>query len=203
VRTPSSALSEAARLTRATDEPLDLRRATSWTAGLEDVDATEWLEVLTVNSAVPALLSARLLPLLTRSPLPERHVINVSSMEGKMLRWKTSQHPHTNAAKAALNMVTRTAGMAWRRDYGVLINAVDTGWVTDERPLAAQLANPQVHPASLDEIDGAVRVLQPLYRSVTERTCVAGDASECACWAHKLRFQNFGQFLKNFEPTLW
>jgi NAD(P)-dependent dehydrogenase (short-subunit alcohol dehydrogenase family) len=204
-RTPASALSEAARLTRATDEPLDLRRATSWTACLEDVDAAEWLEVLTVNSAVPALLSARLLPLLTRSPLPERHVVNVSSMEGKMLRWKSSQHPHTNAAKAALNMVTRTAGMAWRRDYGVLINAVDTGWVTDERPLATQLATPQLHPASLDEIDGAVRVLQPLYRSVAERTCAAagGDASECACWAHKLRFPNCGQFLKNFEPTLW
>jgi NAD(P)-dependent dehydrogenase (short-subunit alcohol dehydrogenase family) len=201
LHTPSLAMRDAARLAKEGDEPLDMRAENSWFKRLENVELGEWMEVLTVNSAVPSLMCSLLLPLLRRSPLRERHVVNVSSMEGKMARRKLSAHPHTNAAKAALNMVTRTCALDWSRDYCVLMNSVDTGWVTDERPLAAQLVHPAAYPAELDEIDGAARVLQPIWRSAASDACEI-KSNDC-CWAHRLPWQPFGNFLKNYAPTLW
>jgi NAD(P)-dependent dehydrogenase (short-subunit alcohol dehydrogenase family) len=199
--TASLAMSDAVRLAREGDEPLDLRAENSWYKRLETVELGEWMEVLTVNSAVPSLLCARLLPLLRRSPLRERHVVNVSSMEGKMTRRKLSTHPHTNAAKAALNMVTRTCAHDWAREYDVHMNSVDTGWVTDERPLYVQVAQPDTYPAELDEVDGAARVLQPIWRAAAFEACLV-KGTDC-CWAHRLEWQTYGNFLKNYMPTLW
>ena len=48
-------------------------------------------------------------------------------MEGKFYRHKTPHHPHTNAAKAALNMMTRTSSESYSRS-GIWMNSVDTGW---------------------------------------------------------------------------
>jgi NAD(P)-dependent dehydrogenase (short-subunit alcohol dehydrogenase family) len=58
----------------------------------------------------------------------DKYVVNVSSMEGKFTRpHKDHRHPHTNMAKAALNMMTCTMAADYARD-NIYINSVDTGW---------------------------------------------------------------------------
>jgi NAD(P)-dependent dehydrogenase (short-subunit alcohol dehydrogenase family) len=54
-------------------------------------------------------------------------------MEGKFYRVKTANHPHTNMAKAAANMMTRTCAEDLARQ-GIYMNSVDTGWINDENP---------------------------------------------------------------------
>ena len=93
------------------------------------------------------------------------YVVNVSAMEGQFggRRYKGAGHPHTNMAKAALNMLTRTsAGEMFETDK-ILMTAVDTGWITDERPHADKLriAAEGWH-APLDLVDGAARVYDPV-----------------------------------------
>ncbi|MEU9145937.1 SDR family oxidoreductase [Streptomyces sp. NPDC048349] len=137
----------------------------SWTLRLGQVDPTELLEVQLVNAVAPFLLADRLLPLLDASPHPDRYLINVSAVEGQFtVRNKTGDHPHTNMAKAALNMLTRTsaADLATR---GIHTCSVDTGWVTDEKPLPAR----DRHAATgwrppLDIVDGAARIYHPIVQ---------------------------------------
>ncbi|KOU87799.1 short-chain dehydrogenase [Streptomyces sp. XY58] len=137
----------------------------SWTLRLGQIDPTELLEVQLVNAVAPFLLADHLLPLLDASPRPHRYVVNVSAVEGQFtVRNKTGDHPHTNMAKAALNMLTRTsaADLAAR---GIHTCSVDTGWVTDEKPLPAR----ERHAATgwrppLDVVDGAARVYHPIVQ---------------------------------------
>jgi len=76
---------------------------------------TEMMEVQIVNSTVPFVLVSRLVPLFTKSPFARRFIVNVSSPEGQFgTSFKAPHHPHTNMAKAALNMLTRTTSL----DYG-------------------------------------------------------------------------------------
>ena len=73
------------------------------------------LEVQLVNAVAPFILCARLKPLMLRAPGRDKHVVNVSAMEGIFSRGtKTDRHPHTNMAKAALNMLTLTVGARLR-----------------------------------------------------------------------------------------
>ena len=68
-------------------------------------------------------------------PNRDKHIVNVSAVEGQFYRrFKTTRHPHTNMAKAALNMMTRTSAADYHAD-GIHMNSVDTGWVTDEDPV--------------------------------------------------------------------
>ncbi|CAL9360342.1 hypothetical protein SUDANB120_00648 [Streptomyces sp. enrichment culture] len=137
----------------------------SWTLRLGEVDPVEMLEVQLVNNVAPFLLADRLLPLLEASPHPRRYLVNVSAVEGRFaVRNKTGDHPHTNMAKAALNMLTRTsaADLAAR---GIHACSVDTGWVTDEKPLPAR----ERHAATgfrppLDIVDGAARIYHPVVQ---------------------------------------
>lgn len=157
----------------------------SWTARLGDIDPAEMLEVQLVNAVAPFLLADRLLPLLTASPHPRRYLLNVSAVEGRFtVHRKTSDHPHTNMAKAALNMLTRTSAddLATR---GIHACSVDTGWVTDEKPLPAR----ERHAATgwrppLDIVDGAARVYHPI---------VQGQAG------HPVH----GVLLKDYRPVDW
>ena len=113
-----------------------MRDFNSWRMTLADVPTAELLEVHLVNAVAPFVLNARLRPLLAAVPTRDAHVVNVSAMEGQFYRrWKTDKHPHTNMAKAALNMMTRTSAADYVRD-GIHMNSVDTGWVTDEDPVA-------------------------------------------------------------------
>lgn len=165
----------------------DLQTTNSWTQTVEEVDPLELLEVQLCNATAPFLLVSRLRASLRASPARRTYIVNVSAMEGQFggRRYKGPGHPHTNMAKAALNMLTRTsAGEMFETDQ-ILMNAVDTGWITDERPHQEKLriAAEGWH-APLDLVDGAARVYDPIVR---------GEAGE----------DLYGHFLKDFEPSPW
>ena len=97
-------------------------------------------------------------------------IINVSSMEGVFYRLgKSYYHPHTNMAKAALNMITRTSGRDLKNE-NIFMNSVDTGWVTNENPYFLAKKHESRHDfiPPLDCIEGAMRVLDPIYQGVCE-----------------------------------
>ena len=144
-------------------QQVDLRNTNSWRMLLADVPTVEMLEVQLVNAIAPFLFNARLKPLMLRTPERDKHVVNVSAVEGQFYRIaKTTRHPHTNMAKAALNMMTRTAATDYFND-GIHMNSVDTGWVTDEDPadIALRKEKDGFQPP-LDIVDGAARVLDPI-----------------------------------------
>ncbi len=167
-------------------QQVDLRATNSWRLRLHEVETAELLEVQFVNAIAPYILNARLKPLLQATAGRHKHIVNVSAVEGQFYRTtKTDRHPHTNMAKAALNMMTRTSAPDYVRD-GIHMNAVDTGWVTDEDPAdhAARKAELGFAPP-LDIIDGAARIVDPIF---------SGHLTGTHLW---------GQFLKDYKPTPW
>jgi NAD(P)-dependent dehydrogenase (short-subunit alcohol dehydrogenase family) len=150
-----------------TGEPLDLRDTNSWVLGVGEVSPAEWLETHVVGAFVPFLLTGQLRPQLAASPRPDRYVVQVSAMEGSFSRrGKTPRHPHTNMAKAALNMLTRTVADEYAAE-GIYMSSVDTGWVTDERPHPAKTAGrDNGFRPPLDVVDGAARVYDPIVRGI-------------------------------------
>jgi NAD(P)-dependent dehydrogenase (short-subunit alcohol dehydrogenase family) len=168
-------------------QQVDQRHFNSWRMTLAEVPTAELLEVHLVNAVAPFVLNARLKPLLARAGSRDAHVVNVSAMEGQFYRrFKTDRHPHTNMAKAALNMMTRTSAADYLRD-GIHMNSVDTGWVTDEDPLAYAQRKVAVHAfhPPLDIVDGAARIVDPLFDGVTSGTHL------------------WGLFLKDYRPAPW
>src|SRR5690606_1375706 len=138
---------------------LDLRPMNSWRLRAEEVKTPELLEVHLVNAISPFILVSRLHALMLKTDNRDKHVVNVSAMEGVFSRnTKTEKHPHTNMAKASLNMLTRTSAADFARK-GIFMNSVDTGWVTDEDPHVHAMRKrheDDFHPP-LDAIDGAAR----------------------------------------------
>ncbi|HCA52351.1 MAG TPA: hypothetical protein DEP24_05220 [Mycobacterium sp.] len=170
----------------ADEQQVDLRNMNSWRLKLADVETVELLEVHVVNAVAPFILNARLKPLMERVPTADKHIVNVSAMEGQFYRtFKSDRHPHTNMAKAALNMLTRTSAGEMFDTDSILMTSVDTGWITDERPLPTKirLAEEGFH-APLDLIDGAARVYDPI---------VSGEAG----------VDLYGVFLKDYFPADW
>ena len=168
-------------------QQVDLRPMNSWRLRLEDVPTPELLEVHLVNAVAPFVLNSKLKPLMMRERTDEKHIVNVSAMEAQFARnKKTDKHPHTNMAKAALNMMTRTSAQDYA-NHGIFMNSVDTGWVTDEDPVHHSLrkvVEHDFHPP-LDSIDGAARVIDPIFTGLLTGHHV---------WGH---------FLKDYQPVRW
>ena len=178
-------------------QQVDLRAHNSWRLTLAEVPTLELLEVLLVNATAPFVMTARLKGLMLRtrdapagtgtSGDGAKHVVLVSAVEGQFYReHKTDRHPHTNMAKAALNMIVRTSAPDYARD-GVYLNAVDTGWVTDEDPahLADRKVEEHAFSPPLDIVDGAARVVAPIVDGFRTGKHAAG------------------LFFKDYRPTPW
>ena len=100
-------------------QQVDLRGRNSWRLLLDEVSTVELLETQLVNAVAPFVLTARLKPLMLRTPERDKHIVNVSAVEGQFYRrFKTTRHPHTNMAKAALNMMTRTSAADYQSATG-------------------------------------------------------------------------------------
>jgi NAD(P)-dependent dehydrogenase (short-subunit alcohol dehydrogenase family) len=168
-------------------QQVDLRAMNTWRMTLQDVPTAELLEVTLINAVEPFILASKLKPLMLKAHTGEVHIVNVTAMEGIFSRGtKTDKHPHTNMAKAALNMMTVTSASDYAKS-GLWMNAVDTGWVTDEDPMVHTLRKQAVHDFEppLDIVDGAARILDPLF--------VGLNTGEHA----------YGKFFKDYKPATW
>jgi len=168
-------------------QQVDLRKTNSWRLKLGEIETTEMIEVQLVNAVAPFVLCNRLSEVMKKNNTGKKHIINVSAMEGKFHRFfKESRHPHTNMAKAALNMLTHTSARALAKE-GIYMNAVDTGWVTDEDPVELAKKKEELHDFQppLDIVDGAARVMDPLFDGI--------NTGKHWC----------GKFLKDYKPIDW
>jgi len=176
-------------------QQIDLRSTNSWLLTLPNIPTPEVVEVLAVNSVAPLIFNAKLRDLMVATKAKDlaeektdegRYIINVSAMEGKFYRFKNANHPHTNMAKAALNMMTRTSATEYAQ-AGIYMNSVDTGWINDENPLpeAARISKDNNFQTPIDEVDAAARVVDPLVAGVNGGERV------------------FGKFLKDYKETEW
>ena len=168
-------------------QQVDLRTTNSWRLRLGEIQTAEMIELQLVNAIAPFVLCNRLSTMMKRDNTGRKHIVNVSAMEGKFHRFvKTDRHPHTNMAKAALNMLTHTSASDLAK-YGIFMNAVDTGWVTDEDPFHLSKRKQDMHDFQppLDIVDGAARVCDPFFNGI-----LTGEH-----WC--------GKFLKDYFPVDW
>ncbi len=168
-------------------QQVDLRDKNSWRLKLAEVSTVEMLEVHLVNAVAPFLLNARLKPLMRRTEALDKHIVNVSAMEGVFYRaLKRDTHPHTNMAKASLNMMTRTSAADYIKD-NIHMNSVDTGWITDEDPIeiTRRKQAERGFRTPLDTVDAAARICDPI---------INGIATGVHTW---------GKFLKDYQVSNW
>ena len=207
-------------------QQVDLRTKNSWTMKLGEIETPELLEVLAVNAAAPFVLNGKLRALMKRTamelPVPPTtttteeenseekrcaFIVNVSAMEGKFYRYKTANHPHTNMAKAALNMMTATCAKDYKNDF-IYMTCVDTGWINDENPLpvASRIAKEHNFQTPIDEEDAAARVVGPVFESIGDGTSPSGEkesAASCKGGRERIWPPKSGVFLKDYKESEW
>ena len=168
-------------------QQVDLRKTNSWRLKLGEIHTAEMIELQLINSIAPFVLCNNLIPFMEKDYTGKKHVVNVSAMEGKFHRfYKEDRHPHTNMAKAALNMLTHTSAGTLAKK-GIFMNAVDTGWVTDEDPVDLVRQKEDLHDFQppLDIVDGAARVCDPFFDGINRGVHYSG------------------KFLKDYFPIDW
>ncbi|CAE7550983.1 unnamed protein product [Symbiodinium microadriaticum] len=227
-----------AALTDINGQQIDLRRQNSWTMRLNEVPTVELAEVFAINTIAPTIINSRLKAMLLRRPCtapdgsdshssnkkkgnagkyshPDswKFIVNVSAMEGKFYRYKSDAHPHTNMAKAALNMMTRTSAQDYVKS-GIYMTAVDTGWINDEKPIELAMAHEKTHnfQTPLDEVDAAARVLDPVIaplraaqdlRDSSSHGIGGTDSSSGSSSGTIIVEPPWGYFLKDYVKTEW
>ncbi|KAF0704220.1 hypothetical protein AaE_015044 [Aphanomyces astaci] len=174
----------------ANNQQVDLRKTNSWKLKIDHVESPELAEVFAINALAPFILNKRAILLFEKSARPHHFIVNVSAMEGKFYRYKTPHHPHTNMAKAAANMMTRTCSEELKTRH-IYMNSVDTGWINDENPRdkAQEIAAKHNFQTPLDEIDAAARILDPIFGGFQ-------DTSK------PLTFPS-GEFFKDYQRSEW
>ena len=166
-------------------QQIDLRERNSWVMKLDEILPIELVEVHSVNVMSPFILNSKLKDLMIQNKDVDKYIINVSAMEGKFYRAKTPFHPHTNMAKAALNMMTKTCASDYAESR-IYMNSVDTGWIHDENPYYVVQNNLKNNfQTPIDEEDAAARILDPIYSGVISGSTI------------------YGKFLKDFKETSW
>jgi NAD(P)-dependent dehydrogenase (short-subunit alcohol dehydrogenase family) len=169
-------------------QQVDLRTENSWTALLNEVSPVEFLETQLINVTAPFMLNSGLKAMMIKSPFERKFIVNVSAMEGQFNRIsKTPFHPHTNMAKASLNMMTRTSAQEYALS-NIFMNSVDTGWITQENPFPKKerLIFEEGFIPPLDETDGMARIYDPIATGI-----------------NKEEIPLFGHFLKDYKPYFW
>jgi NAD(P)-dependent dehydrogenase (short-subunit alcohol dehydrogenase family) len=141
----------------------DLTHVNSWTQRVDEVDALELLEVQLCNTTAPFILISRLRPALAASRAA--HLRRQRLGDGGPVRrgYKGPGHPHTNMAKAALNMLTRTSAQEMLETDGILMTERRHRLDHRRAPApdeGARLADEGFH-APLDLVDGAAAGLRP------------------------------------------
>jgi len=173
-------------------QPIDFSKSkSSWNMELDEVPFQEFAEVQIINSWTPYYLCVKLKPLMEKSPFKDRYIVNVSSVEGIFNHFKRTSHPHTNMAKAALNMMTRTCGRYYK-DFGIYMTAADTGWVSPMNEFNNLIKNSNAKSFEneyvnipLDELDGAMRVIHPIIEGIKNKNYI------------------YGYLLKDYKITNW
>ena len=173
-------------------QPIDFsQEKSSWNMELDEIPFQEFTEVQIINAWTPYYLCVKLKPLMEKSPFPDRYIVNVSSVEGIFNHFKRTTHPHTNMAKAALNMMTRTCGKYYKQS-GIYMTGVDTGWVSPMNEFAhlldknnAKVFEKEYVNIPLDELDGAMRCIHPIIEGVMKKNFI------------------YGHLLKDYKMTNW
>ena len=167
-------------------QQIDLRKTNTWVTPMEDVEVGEITEVFAINALAPFIINSKLVPLLERGDHKYKFIVNVSAMEGKFNRVKSGYHPHTNMAKAALNMMTATSSKRLSQK-NIFMTSVDTGWINEENPLekASKYAAKHNFQTPLDEIDAASRILDPIFTALNTND------------------PKYGVFFKDYHETEW
>ena len=152
----------------------------SWNFELDEIPLEEFIEVQIINAWTPYYLCAKLKPLMMKSPFPDKYIVNVTAVEGIFNHFKRSTHVHTNMAKAALNMLTRTCGK-YLEKCGIYMTCVDTGWVSHMNEMNKIIDNEEKDKSEyematvpLDELDGAMRVLHPIIEGIKNKKYFSG-----------------------------
>lgn len=169
-------------------QQVDRRAVNSWRLTMGEVGTIEMVEVMLVNAIAPFVLNEHLLACIRRSPHARKFIVHVSAMEGQFNQpYKSPYHPHTNMAKAATNMLTRTTAEELAK-VGIYVSSVDTGWITDEKPLQQAERAREEHSfyLPLDNLDGASRIYDPIVRGINEP-----------------EMPLHGQFLKDYDVYPW
>ena len=162
-------------------QPYDFSKGkNSWNLELDEISFQEFTEVQIINAWTPYYLCAKLKPMMMKSPFPDKYIVNVTAVEGIFNHFKRTTHVHTNMAKAALNMLTRTCGKYLEKDK-IYMTCVDTGWVSHMNEMNKIIEGEnkdysefEMANVPLDELDGAMRVLHPIIEGIKNKNYLFG-----------------------------